>query len=484
MTTASAPPLTGDIPTPLSWRRALLALLPLGLAGIFPLWACLGLGAVTLLGLRWPEWASARLMVFMLLLSLSLLAQLPGAWQAGSSALVGLGLSYLLQLVLVLVLHLALNLAEEGQRRGVLLALLPGLVAPQVGLLLAALGGLLGREGPDDHYATRRAPLHRPMWQATALAAAAVVGLGLLLPHGRLQSGMLSSQGGSTAPAPVTQEEGRRPVSPAAPFPQGGATSPRSVPFVLTVDQSRLTLPPLDFALLGGLLLVVAAGVVLGRGQRARRRLTLPELLAALGLGLTGLLVLLSALMTQRQAEGAGGEAPPQESAQSVLEKIFHFERTPNTLELDGTGFANSSGWLWVVLLVLALVLIYAALWQSRTRRELRAEAQALSPGESTPAPALHRVRLAYRRAEAALQAAGHARTLAETPAAYAVRLGAEFPALADALQILTRAYQPVRYGGRVTDEDAESAEAAAEQICSHLAQLPTVPAELKPSDA
>ncbi|MDO4244750.1 MAG: DUF4129 domain-containing protein [Deinococcus sp.] len=483
MTTSPAPPLAGDLPTPLTWRRALLALLPLSLAGVLPLWVGLGLCAVTLLGLRWPEWASARLMIFMLLLGLGMLTQLPGAWQAGPSALMGLALTYLLQLVLVLLLNLGLNLAEDGKRRGVLLALLPGLLAPQVGLLLAAQGGLLGREGADDRYATRRAPLHRPMWQATALGAAAVLGLGLLLPQSHLHAGtLLAPDTQSAAPPP---EQASRDVSNAADKPPPPpADAPRSVPLVLTVDQSRLTLPPLDFALLGGLLLVVAAGVLLGRGQQAGRRLTLPELLAALGLGLTGGLVLLSALMSQRQSQGVGGETAPQDSAQNVLENIFKFERAPETRELDGTGLANFSGWLWVGLLALALVLLYAALWKSRTRREARAEAEALLPGENTPAPALHRVRLAYRRAEAALHDAGHARTLAETPAAYAARLGAEFPALADALQTLTRAYQPVRYGGRVTDEDADSAEAAAEQICTRLSQLSVTSAGLKPSDA
>lgn len=47
---SAAPP--EERPTPLHWRQFLLALLPLALAGIVPLWACLLLCLVTGLGLR------------------------------------------------------------------------------------------------------------------------------------------------------------------------------------------------------------------------------------------------------------------------------------------------------------------------------------------------------------------------------------------------------------------------------------------------
>ncbi|WP_415831266.1 DUF4129 domain-containing protein, partial [Deinococcus frigens] len=87
--------------------------------------------------------------------------------------------------------------------------------------------------------------------------------------------------------------------------------------------------------------------------------------------------------------------------------------------------------------------------------------------------PPLHRVRLAYRQAEEALRQHGRGRMAAETPAGYAARLSSFDAVLAGPLDTLTRAYAPVRYGGRVTDEDAEQAEAAARELAAVLPDLP-----------
>ncbi|WP_261664207.1 DUF4129 domain-containing protein [Deinococcus sp. Marseille-Q6407] len=87
------------------------------------------------------------------------------------------------------------------------------------------------------------------------------------------------------------------------------------------------------------------------------------------------------------------------------------------------------------------------------------------SPPASAFAAPLHRVRAAYARTEAHLSAAGLSRREAETPAEYLRRVAAEWPGQAAPLATLGAAYGPVRYGGGVTDAQAEAAEGAAALI-------------------
>ncbi|MFC6800674.1 DUF4129 domain-containing protein [Deinococcus caeni] len=106
---------------------------------------------------------------------------------------------------------------------------------------------------------------------------------------------------------------------------------------------------------------------------------------------------------------------------------------------------------------------------------------QAPADAPATRAAPTHRVREAYRAAQAALGAAGWPRAAAETPAAYAARLGALHAPLAAPLATLTAAYEPVRYGGRLTDEDAAQAEQAADLLTRTLPTLPPAPTEDTP---
>ncbi|UTA50464.1 hypothetical protein MSS93_12190 [Deinococcus radiodurans] len=142
MTTAASPLPIDESPQTVPWRRALLALLPLAFLGLMPWGICLGLSAVILIGLRFPAWGSGRLLLFLFVIAVGALVQVPGAWNsgAGPGLLIALASGYLLQLLLVFLLHFSLIMLEEGQRRGLLLVLLPALFAPQWGLVPALLG--------------------------------------------------------------------------------------------------------------------------------------------------------------------------------------------------------------------------------------------------------------------------------------------------------------------------------------------------------
>ena len=477
---AATPAPPGDAPprdAPLHWRQGLLALLPLAFAGFMPFGTCLGLCAVTLLGLRFPAWGAERLLLFLLVIALGALLQWPGAWNAGIGALVGLGSAYLLHLGAVVLLNLALTLLGEGRRRGLLLVLLPGLLAPQWGLVPALLGGLLGREGPDDRLASRRAPPHRPAWGTVAGAAATLTLLGTLLPQAQLQVGQVPPQ--QVPPqqvAPAAADEERAGQVPEPPGLERQPAPAVAAPLVVKVDESRLSLPPFELLVLLSLLLLLVLGSLVWRSSQGPQRppLTLLEKLMVAGLVLSFAFTLVSALLMQRGGRSAALPDPPKtlgEESAGLRELLPE----PAARSVEGTGFVNAFGWGTAALLALAAALLFITMRRFGPRRVLSGS---LPPGPQTvpaaPAPALHRVRLAYRRAEAALHAAGHARTPAETPAGYAARLGERLPELLAPLQTLTRAYEPVRYGGRVTAEDADSAEAAAERITELAPLLPS----------
>lgn len=465
----------GDTPTPLHWRRGLLALLPLAFLGFMPLAMCLGLGAVILLGLRFPAWESGRLLLLLLVVALGALLQLPGAWGQGFGALVGLGSAYLLYLGAALLLNLALIPLEENRRRGLLLVLLPGLLAPQWGLVPALLGGLLGREGPDDRLARWQAPLSRRVWGGVAAAAAALTLLGALLPQTQMRFQEVPTR--QTAPVPVREGPSEPDAQPDEAQTRAPSSRSAGPPFVVEVDEKRLSVPPFEvLVLLSALPLLVL--IVLERRFRTRTRArppTLLERLMVLGLVLSCVLTLAAALLMQR-----GGSAA---DLQSSLERLTGAGREARELSpegavrsIEGTGFVNSFSWGLALLLALTAALLFFR-WRGPTDRLAAsgAEARGAAEGTAVPAPALHRIRLAYRQAEDALHAAGQPRTPAETPAGYAARLGTDFPDLQAPLQTLTRAYEPVRYGGRVTDEDADSAAAAAARI-TELAPALSVP--------
>ncbi|MXV19821.1 hypothetical protein, partial [Deinococcus xianganensis] len=118
-----------------------LALLPLGLAGLLPLWGAALLCGLFALGVRFPVWAQARVLGTQLIIGLSVAAQVPAALAQPRQLLVLAG-TYLLLSLSGFALGAGAHALEDGRRRG-LLALLPGLLAPQPGLILALAGGAL-----------------------------------------------------------------------------------------------------------------------------------------------------------------------------------------------------------------------------------------------------------------------------------------------------------------------------------------------------
>ncbi|WDA58286.1 DUF4129 domain-containing protein [Deinococcus aquaticus] len=467
----NAAPLGVTVPP---WTAFGLALLPLCLAGLLPLWSVAALCALFALGVRWPAWVQARVLGTQLLIGLGMLSGLPGSLGDGA-ALVRLAGLYLLASLGGFALSAAAHALEDGRRRALLVPLALGLLGPQVGVLLALLGGALARPGPD----ARRTDLTPPeparrWWVTLALGVAPLLLLALLLPtpaagpDGRdvagsppvsgaapdaSTSGLAPSSGGRAAGAPLLQ--------------------PFQPPVILNLGQSGL---PVELMLLGGLLLAGAALSVPAL-RRARGQPPHPaEWLMVAGLLLTGLLWVVAAVLLYLGE--SGGSA-------ALLPAAREAEGRPGAgggpASVDAAHVINLS-WLMPTLtwatLALVLALAGALLWLRRQGTPDPAppgdppEVPADAPATQTAAT--HRVREAYRAAQTALSTAGWPRSASETPAAYAARLGALHAPLAGPLATLTAAYEPVRYGGRLTDEDATQAEQAADLLTRALPPAPT----------
>lgn len=470
-----AAPLGVTVPP---WTAFGLALLPLCLAGLLPLWSVAALCALFALGVRWPAWAQARVLGTQLLIGLGMLSGLPGSLGDGA-ALVRLAGLYLLASLGGFALSAAVHALEDGRRRALLVPLALGLLAPQVGVPLALLGGALARPGPD----ARRAPLTAPeparrWWGALALGATPLLLLALLLPTPPAGPAGRDVAG----PAPVSGAAPEASTPDPAPSSGGGSAGapllqPFQPPVTLNLGQAGL---PVELMLLGGLLL---AGAALGVPalQRSRGQPPHPaEWLIVAGLLLTGLLWVVAAVLLYLGESGGSAALLPA---------------ARETQGRPGAGGGPASGdaarvidlsWLLPTLiwatLALMLALAGALLWLRRQGTPDPAlpavppEGPADTP--DTQAAATHRVREAYRAAQTALSAAGWPRPASETPAAYAARLGALHAPLAAPLATLTAAYEPVRYGGRLTDEDAAQAEQAADLLTRTLPTLPPAPTE------
>ncbi|PTA69504.1 DUF4129 domain-containing protein [Deinococcus arcticus] len=439
-----------------------VALLPLALAGALPWWTVAALSALLALGVRWPVWTQGRTLITQLLLGLWLLTALPGVL-GQPEALAALGAQYVLFSVLGFALIWGATILEEGRRRGLLAPLLIGLLFPQPLVLAALVGGALAR--PGHHAADPLWPERRAWW---GLLGAGLLGVTLLaallaalLPPApplwtavRLETGRVAGGKQAVAQPPTRKTE--------RPAPEPGASG--SVAPTPQMNLGELGLPG-ELTLLGGLLCLAAAWRVF-QGRTRRRGPPHPvELAMVLGLLMLGLAWGVAAGLLFLNSDGSGVPG-------------FPIQETRNELGQGGAeGEAVAPRLLPLALLLKALPWLTAllflglGLWLLCLR--LRADpALAESPHEPGAAhaqgaapEALHRVRQAYREASAGLAAAGLARTPAETPAAYAARLGAAHPALAAPLQALTAAYEPVRYGGQLTEQDAQAAEAAARTL-------------------
>ncbi|GGR80642.1 DUF4129 domain-containing protein [Deinococcus sedimenti] len=443
-----------------------LALLPLGLAGLLPLWGAALLCGLFALGVRFPVWAQARLLGTQLIVGLSVAAQAPAAL-GQPRQLLALAGTYLLLSMSGFALSAGAHALEDGRRRG-LLALLPGLLAPQPGLIVALAGGALARPARDARHAPQAAPGWWT-WVAGAALAAALLGTLLPMPRPDIAGAFLPTTTPSAQATRDAQAAPPAPAVPTAPSRPGTETSWLGV----QLDVGVPLLPP-ELALGVGLLCLLAAAGVPQLRRRAGRPPHPSEVLMAAGLILTGLLWFASAVLLNLGGSAPGsadsGAAPPPDEAARMAEAAT-----------EPAAQVISVSWLAPLaqLLALAGLLIVGAVLLANRRRTAAPvtgtpEHDDLPTASAPPAP-LHRVRVAYREALAALSDAGLGRAAHETPSGYAARLGARHPDLADPLGTLTALYEPVRYGGQLTDEQAGQAEQAARAV---LQIIPTLPPE------
>ncbi|KQR08797.1 hypothetical protein ASF71_09800 [Deinococcus sp. Leaf326] len=459
------------------------ALVPLALAGLLPWWAVALLCVLFGLGARFPVWQDARLLVSLLVAGVATLPELAALRGNGNGeALLDLGARYLALVVALGLSGYGVATLEGGRRRGLIALLCAGLFAPQPLLLPALVGGALLRPGTDDRlgrYRPRAAAEREAERRGWGLLLAAVLALTLLalaLPRSGAPSPRAEPAAAiSSAPATV------RPPQAGAPALTEAAR--RAAP---TASAGGLPPPPAELLLLGAVLTFTALGALLwqrrqGRGPRQPPILT--ELLMAGGLLLTLGLLLIFSLAGTRVAPGDSSAALPPALAGGPTGR-------PTTAE-PGVATSGFSALLWVVLAV-QLLLAAALIWVMWCHRPGPDRLGVVSGSEETAdvpvaleaVPTTHRVRTAYRQAGEALAAAGWGRAPAEAPGAYAARLGRAHPGLAAPLDLLTRLYGPVRYGGRVSEAEATEAEAAAAEIAAQAARLlpPPDPSE-RPKD-
>jgi hypothetical protein len=479
-------------------RSLLLLAAPLVAASWLPWWGLLAFGLVLLL-LRLDSAAEVvRVPLLLLAAGLTVLPLLADVPDQGIAALLDYAALFVPVVAFAALLHLALELLAVGRASGaawLALALLPGVLglAPSpvfglaaglgVGLLALALTAL-GSAGPEERPARRLTGSGRAVWNAALL--------------GSVLAGLLAL--GTLALSPVPgAAEAERPVAGAAldgaeadaPGTSGeAATGAGALPTGQTTAVAPAfagQLPGADLVLLGGALVMLATVFVLWkvgapRFRGRRFRFEWWEVAAIAGILLLG--VLLFAYGIAARGEGALGAGTgtgnpaglPNPSENVVLEQ----ER--------GWAF-NLLRWFNYLAFASALVLSALLLWLGlKLRRQPDEEgdtpdADADAPG-AAHAGALHRVRAAYRAAQADLTAAGLGRASAETPAEHAARVPLSLPDLAGPLGTLVAAYAPVRYGGRVTDEDADSAEAAARHIQTLSAGHRPTPSPRSPSES
>ncbi|WP_152544719.1 DUF4129 domain-containing protein [Deinococcus phoenicis] len=461
--------------------------------GWLPWWAVLGM--LLALALSRPEGGARSVRGPLLLLGagLGLLVLLPGLrGPEGAVAFTQLFGRVMGGAVLV---FLAVTALEGGRAAwgaawlSVLLllgALWPAQVSsPVLGAgLLALVLTLLGAVGNENRPSLRLGNAGRALLGVggAALLGAALVGL--------LAFAAWPAQTPGQRPAAVSATTGQaRPSGEQAAhpevFPERGlppasaATSPVLGP--------RTVLPGTDLALLGGLLLVLALLFTVLRGRVARWRAgTRPqwwEIAALAGLLVTALLVVAFIFAAPGGGNGGGGGLAGDAAGDAA--------RTGGTgsqaADQPPTRNAELLRWLSLISFVVLTTLAGLVFWLGLRLGPDTGEGEESDSAHADPAPvpdsaALHRVRLAYRAALASLAGAGLGRGQAETPAEHARRAARELPTLAGPLGTLVTAYAPVRYGGRVSDEDADAAERAAQDITTLTAGIS--PGQSRPDPA
>ncbi|ADV67965.1 DUF4129 domain-containing protein [Deinococcus maricopensis] len=433
---------------------ALAALLPWVMLGALPAWVCAAF-AVALAVSAWSRAVRTRSNEWALPL---LVAGLLAFTRAPD--VLGVATTALVYGVVAVLLGVASEALREGAPSGgwVLAALF--LWAPSAPGLAAFLLVLALRDGPEGR-ATRAWPGWRA-WGMVAVGAAALALATAFLPRADGWGARLAD---AASPLARTAPPNRPPGAvlggglgarqgargtPAAPAPRARAEPDAAV-------QTAVTLLALGMALV----LLALRWRTRGRAEGEGGRHWSDYALAA-GAALMAASLLVYAFGSRATPPSTSTLAPSQTPPR------VNAPARPAPAPAPRPPVARAPSvptWPFVGLSVLAFgVLVAVATLVLRTR--------AASPEGAAPEGAagegdaaehrLHRVRAAYRRAEAALTRAGWSRAPHETPGAYLRRVAEVHPDLADALRTLGAAYDPVRYGGMVTEADADAAEGAA----------------------
>lgn len=478
MTRPAPPPRPADRVGP---RRYALALLPLALLGLLPAWIVALLCALYALGVRNPTWEQARLLGSLLIAGAGTLMSLRTADLAEAVNLAQIVGLYVVTSVALALMHWSAHELTEGKIRGVVPVLALGLIAPQPGLLLALIGGLLARPGLDGRRRENH-PWSPSTWTGLLMAAAAAVTLFMMVPSTSLNPAGLFAQDEATPSAAaglrLPRDARKRPGPEVIPEEE---LIEEERPLELWLDEEKARLP----MELGGSLLMLA--VILGMAslwrervlRRRGRRPGMAEMVMAAGLLLTIALWVGVAFYMSLTAGGGRASKDPEPLSGSLGRAIEAFLGGNVTRQLNVTPSLHALTWVLVGLTVLLILALIAHLLLVRAQNEPVARDSAEPLAESMPAgpPApQHRVRQAYAQAEGLLAGTGRSREPTESPAAFARRLSALDPDLHPALDVLTRAYLPVRYGGHLTEEDADAAEAAVQDL---RRLLPTLPARV-----
>ncbi|WP_407569741.1 DUF4129 domain-containing protein [Deinococcus altitudinis] len=454
-------------------RSWLPALLPFTALGLLPWWCCLALSAALALGRLNDD---SRSISALLALLAAVLVSGPLLLGTAPGRLLASGTLFAQAAVVGLLALASLRALENGQRRGLLLPAAALLLFPSPGGLVALLLAGLGLSGPETRPTVRldrqgggpnpaRRMLALPLAAALALAGAGLL-LGQVFPAPTRPAAEAS--GSPAMPRPSTA----LPASPAAAPPTSGAAASGSATQTASLpdDQSLLLRPLVPVT---GLLVLVCIVLLLQRIRlkRAERRSTWTDY-AALA-AMLGTLFMVGVIGAGAGPGGLLGGPPPAAGALSGGQGSG----------AGGAALRHAPAWVTPLLntgLVFAtLFFAAAAVYLFLTLRSERGEAGAgrsgtvPHPAAPPPLPPLHRVRLAWRGLETMLAAAGLTRLASETPEEFTSRLSGLLPAAAADLHTLTRLYLPVRYGGVLSEADADAAEASAERVRVYLAAQP-----------
>ncbi|WP_407540687.1 DUF4129 domain-containing protein [Deinococcus radiomollis] len=455
-------------------RPWLGTLLPFTALGLLPWWVCLALSAALALGRLNDD---SRSIGALLVLLAAVLVSGPLLLGAAPDRLLASGTLFAQAAGVGLLALASFRALESGQRRGLLSPAAALLLFPSPGGLVALLLAGVSLTGPETRPTVRldqpasgpgsaRRMLALLLGAALALAAAGVL-LGQIIPASHRQA---TTSGGPATPTPSAVP----PVASAtAVAPASGSTRAERAP--------QATPPPEDQALLlrplvpiTGLLIVICTLLLLQRVQlkRAERRSSWTDYAAVAAM--LGTLFMVGVIGVGARPGGLLG-GPPAAVAPAggrgtgaASAAVKHAPAWVTPLLNTGLIFAT---------LFFAAAAVYLFLTLRAERGETGAGRSEAVPNTAGPEvlPPLHRVRLAWRGLETSLAAAGLTRLASETPEEFSVRLAGLLPAAAADLHNLTRLYLPVRYGGVLSESDAEAAEANAESIRNVLRDVDAV---------